>query len=70
MKYREKRGHLSQARRTDAAVARLAGVVCAAMGIKKQGGGTMTMWDFLPYEEHKPIDNDLSTVFKMLGGKR
>lgn len=57
--------------RADRNAATLAGLICAAAGIKGQGGKVLTAQDFDNYnrDEQPPEDLTVDKLMKVLGGK-
>jgi hypothetical protein len=72
--YRAKRGPLNPLLRQDAALARIAHLICVAAKIKAQDGSEMTVADFMPWakdEEPEPnVDASITGVLEAFGVKK
>lgn len=64
--YRKKRGPLNPLLRQESGFALLAGLLCAAHGIKGSGGQILTHKDFMPYAHDEP-EATVEDFMKMLG---
>lgn len=66
--YRSKHGPLAPVERLERGLAQIALYVCAGAGMKKKGGGSFTIDDFLPYVREPEFT--LEKAMKAIGVKK
>jgi hypothetical protein len=56
--------------RNDAAIARLSELVCAAAGMKSQGGQPVKASDLMPWTDRHEIEDNVDNIAALMRGER